>query len=73
MKVLAAAIAVALFVVPVTAMAGPSIVGPFTTPPWNPGDPAWDLTENANGVYVLTATMAASDTLYKAVDGDSWG
>ncbi len=71
MKVLAATIAVALFVVPVTATAGPSIVGPFTTPPWNVADPAFDLTLNGNGVYVLTATI--SDTVYKAVDGDAWG
>jgi hypothetical protein len=73
MRLFAAAIAVAMIVTPVTAMAGPSIVGPFTTPPWNPADPAWELTENTNGVWVLTKTMTAADTLYKAVDGDSWG
>lgn len=73
MKLFAAAIAVALFVVPMTAVAGPSIVGTFTTPPWNPADPAFDLTLNGNGVYVLTYTLPAGDHQYKAVDGDAFG
>jgi hypothetical protein len=73
MKRIAAAIAVALFIVPVTATAGPSIVGTFTTPPWNPADPAFDLTLNGNGVYVLTYTLPAGSHQYKAVDGDAFG
>ena len=70
MKVLAAAVVVVLFVVP-AALAGPSIAGSFQG--WDPADPAYDLTLNANGVYELTKTLAAETHAYKAIDGDAWG
>jgi hypothetical protein len=70
MKLFAVTMAIAMLLAP-AALAGPSIVGNFQG--WDPADPAYDLTVNGNGVYVLT--IAAGDSLheYKAVDGDAWG
>jgi len=63
--------AAAVLLVPMAALAGPSIAGNFQG--WDPADPASELTLNANGVYTLT--IAAGDSLheYKAIDGDTWG
>ena len=71
MKLFAATMALAMLLVPVAALALPSIVGNFQG--WDPADPAMEVTLNGNGVYVLT--IAAGDSLheYKAVDGDAWG
>jgi len=71
MKLFAATMAIAMLLVPAAALAGPSIVGNFQD--WNPADPAYDLTLNANGVYVLTISAGDSQHVYKAVDGDAWG
>jgi hypothetical protein len=73
MRFFAVAVAVAMLALPTAAVAGPSIAGNFQG--WNPADPNYELTVNANGVYVFT--MATVDTIplheYKAVDGDAWG
>ena len=53
------------------AFAGPSIVGSMNS--WNPADSTYNLTENTNGVWVLTKTLAPGDYAYKVVEGDSWG
>jgi len=71
MKLFAAAIAVAMIATPMAAVAAPSIAGDFQG--WDPADPASELTLNANGVYVLTASVGDTLQSYKAVDGDAWG
>jgi hypothetical protein len=71
MRILAAVVVVAIFAVPMAALAGPSIAGDFQG--WNPADPAYDLTLAANGVYTLTKSMVAGSYAYKAIDGDAWG
>ena len=50
--------------------AGSSIVGDMNS--WNPADPTYDLTENVNGVWVLTKTLGGGDYEYKVVEGDDW-
>ncbi|MCD6329634.1 MAG: T9SS type A sorting domain-containing protein [Candidatus Cloacimonetes bacterium] len=50
--------------------AGSSIVGDMNS--WNPADPAYDLSLNANGVWELTKTLAAAYYEYKVVEGDAW-
>ncbi len=60
-----------LFIFSVSVLsAGSSIVGSMNG--WNPADPTYDLTENANGVWVLTKTLTADDYQYKVVEGDDW-
>jgi hypothetical protein len=71
MRLFVATAMVALMLVPVVALAGPSIAGNFQG--WNPADPASDLTLNGNGVYVLTISAGDSLNIYKAIDGDAWG
>ena len=70
MKLFAATMVLAMLLVPAAALAGPSIVGNFQY--WDPADPAYDLTLNANGVYELTISAGDSLNEYKAVDGDTW-
>jgi len=67
---LIAAIVIAL-VIPAYVLAGPSIVGSMQG--WDPAAPAYDLTLNGNGVYVLNKNLPAGAYAYKAVDGDAWG
>ncbi|MBD3349308.1 MAG: hypothetical protein GF400_08975 [Candidatus Eisenbacteria bacterium] len=69
MRLIGAIALVAL--VPAMALAGPSIVGSMQG--WDPADPNYDLSINANGVYTLTKTLVAGSYEYKAVDGDDWG
>lgn len=71
MKLFAAIVALAMLLVPVTALALPSIVGNFQG--WDPADPASEVTLNGNGVYTLTISAGDSLHIYKAVDGDAWG
>ncbi len=39
---------------------------------WTPGDPDYEMTMNANGVYVLTKNLPAADNEYKVIEGDDW-
>ena len=48
------------------------IVGSFQSTPWTPGDPDYEMSLNANGVYVLTKNLPAADNEYKVVEGTSW-
>jgi hypothetical protein len=70
MKFFAATMALAMLLVPAAALAGPSIVGNFQG--WDPGDPAYDLTLNANGVYELTISAGDSLHVYKVTETDEW-
>jgi hypothetical protein len=71
MRMIMAALAVALCVVPASFAVTPGITGSFQG--WNPNDPAYDLTLMPNGVWQLTATLPLGHHEYKAVDGDAWG
>ncbi len=48
------------------------ITGSFQSTPWTPGDPDYEMTLNANGVYVLTKNLPAADNEYKVVEGTTW-
>ena len=48
------------------------IVGSFQSTPWTPGDPDYEMTLNANGVYVLTKNLPAADNEYKVIEGIDW-
>lgn len=61
-----------LTLLPILALAGPSIVGDFTTPPWNPADAAFDLVPLGSG-YTLTVNLTAGHHEYKCVETDEWG
>ncbi len=39
---------------------------------WVAGDPDYQMSKNANGVYVLTKNLPAADNEYKVVEGASW-
>ncbi|MBM3307946.1 MAG: Ig-like domain-containing protein [Candidatus Eisenbacteria bacterium] len=70
MRAFMAALA-ALLVLPAVALAAGHITGNFQG--WNPNDPNYELSVNANGVYVLTKSLDAGAHQYKAVDGNAWG
>ncbi len=40
---------------------------------WNPGDPDYLMSMNANGIYTLTKTLPSGDNSYKVVEGSTWG
>ena len=71
MRVVNAAVVLALLALPAAALAVGHITGSFQG--WNPDDPNYELTQNANGVYTLTKTLDAGTHEYKAVDGNAWG
>lgn len=48
------------------------IVGTFQSTPWTPGDPDYEMSLNANGVYVLTKNLPSGDNEYKVVEGTDW-
>ncbi len=61
-----------LFIFSVSVLsAGSSIVGSMNG--WDPADPAYDLTINANGVWYLTKILSADSYYYKVIEGDAWG
>jgi hypothetical protein len=64
-----AAIIVAL-VLPVVALAGPSVVGSMQG--WDPADASYDLSLNGNGVYELTKYLTADYYEYKVTETDAW-
>jgi hypothetical protein len=72
MKILTAALMVAMFAVPALAYNGPALVGDIQTPSWAPGDPAWALVLQGNGVWEIASDMAPGTYLYKAVEDSSW-
>lgn len=73
MKILAAAILVAMFALPALAYNGPGLVGDMQTPTWTLGDPAWALVLQGNGVWEQAADLGPGTYLYKAVEDSSWG
>jgi len=64
------AVITAALLVPALALAGPSIVGSMQG--WDPADPAYNTSLNANGVHVLTKNLAAGSYEYKATETDAW-
>ncbi|HEY9115564.1 MAG TPA: lamin tail domain-containing protein [Bacteroidales bacterium] len=40
---------------------------------WNTTDPAYVMSENANGLYELTKSLNTGDWEYKVLEGDAWG
>jgi hypothetical protein len=58
--------------VPAFVLAGPSIVGTMTTPAWNPGDPAFDLSPLGDDGYALTVTLPAGPHESKVNETDAW-
>jgi hypothetical protein len=70
MRTVVAALAT-LLVLPVAALAAGHIAGSFQG--WNTNDPNYELSINANGVYVLTKSLDAGTHSYKAIDGNAWG
>jgi hypothetical protein len=61
---------IALIAFPLVALAGPSVVGSMQG--WDPADPAYDLSVNGNGVYVLTKSLLAGFHEYKVTETDAW-
>jgi hypothetical protein len=70
MKFVTAMLAVVLLAAPVVVLAGPSVVGSMQG--WDPADPAYNLSLNGNGVWVLTKTLTAGFYEYKVTETDEW-